>query len=146
LQFVPFEEIRAMNARRRRWLKMGTLLCASALLWACTAPILTVPPPSAVAFTTSMITDANGAPQTLWIASGGPVEQAANASYFVFNRTEGQGVIATGRNDGSFTAPAMAGNQNDQVLVYYKTPFGDYSDSVCALLTTAASPAPACPE
>lgn len=135
-----------MNARRRRWLKMGTLLCASALLWACTAPILTVPPPADLAFATAMITDSNGAPQTLWITSGGAVEQAANASYFVFNRTQGQGVIATGRNDGSFTAPAMAGNQNDQVLVYYKTPFGDYSDSVCVLLTTAASPAPACPE
>ena len=135
-----------MNARRRRWLKLGTLLCGSALLWACTAPILTVPPPADVAFATSMITDATGTPQTLWIASGGPVNQAANATYFVVNRTQGQGVIATGRNDGSFTAPEMAGNKNDQVLVYYKTPFGDYSDSVCVLLTTDASPAPACPE
>ncbi|HEY4392972.1 MAG TPA: hypothetical protein VGP64_02870 [Polyangia bacterium] len=133
-----------MNGRRRRWLKLGTLLCASALLWACTAPILTVPPPAGVAFATSPITDATGTPY--WITSGGPVEQAANASYFVFNRTRGQGVIATGSNDGSFTAPAMAGNVNDQVLVYYKTPFGDYSDSVCVLLATGASPAPACPE
>jgi hypothetical protein len=146
LHFVPFEEIRAMNALRRRWLKLGTLLCASALLWACTAPILTVPPPAAVGFTTSMVTDANGTPQTLWIASGAPLAQAANADYFVFNRTQGQGVIATGRNDGSFTAPEMAGNQNDQVLVYYRTPFGDYSDSLCVLLTAAASPAPVCPE
>ncbi len=135
-----------MNDRRRRWLKLGTLLCASALLCACPAPILTVPPPAAVAFTTTVLTDSTGAPQTLWLASGAALEQAANASYFVFNRTEGQGVIATARNDGSFTAPAMAGNANDQVLVYYKTPFGDYSDSVCVLLTTDASPAPLCPE
>jgi hypothetical protein len=135
-----------MNARRRRWLKLGTLLCASALLWACTAPILTVPPPAEVAFTTTVLTDSTGAPQTLWIASGAALEQAANSSYYVFNRTQGQGVIATGRNDGSFTAPPMAGNANDQVLVYYKTPFGDYSDSVCVLLTTDASPAPVCPE
>jgi len=135
-----------MNALRRRWLKLGTLLCASALLWACTAPILTVPPPAAVGFTTSMVTDANGTPQTLWIASGAPLAQAANADYFVFNRTQGQGVIATARNDGSFTAQPMTGNQRDEVLVYYKTPFGDYSDSVCVLLTTDASPAPACPE
>jgi hypothetical protein len=146
LHFVWFEEIRAMNARRRRWMKLGTLLCGSALLWACTAPILTVPPPSAVAFTTAMLTDASGTPQTFWIASGGRVDQAANADYFVFNRTQGQGVIATASNSGSFTAPPMTGNKNDQVLVYYRTPAGDYSDSVCVLLTTDASPAPACPE
>ena len=135
-----------MKARHRRWLKLGTLLCASALLWACNAPILTVPPPSAVGFTTTMVTDSTGTPQTFWIASGGPIQQAANADYFVIDRTLGQGVIATGRNDGSFTAQPMVGNQNDQVVVYYKTPFGDYSDSVCVLLTTDASPAPACPE
>jgi hypothetical protein len=146
LQFVPFEEIPPMNARRRRWLKLGTLLGASALLWACTAPILTVPPPAAVGFTTSVITDSTGTVQTLWIAAGGPVEQAANAQYYVLNSTVGQGVIATGRNDGSFTAPPMGGTENDHVLIYYKTPFGDYSDSVCVLLTATASPAPACPE
>jgi hypothetical protein len=146
LQFVPFEEIRAMNPHRRRWLKLGTLLCASVALWACTAPIISVPPPASVAFTTSTITDASGTAQTVWVATGGPVEQAANASYYVFNRTQGQGVIATGRNDGSFTAPPMGGNQNDQVLVYYRTPFGDYSDSVCVLLTAGVSLAPACPE
>ncbi len=135
-----------MNAHRRCWLKLGTLLCASGFLWACTAPIISVPPPDSVAFASSTVTDASGTPETVWIASGGPVERAANASYFVFNRTQGQGVIATGRNDGSFTAPEMAGNQNDQVLVYYRTPFGDYSDSLCVLLTAAASPAPVCPE
>ena len=43
--------------------------------------------------------------------------------------------------DGSFTAPPLQGNDKDQVLVYYKTPFGDYSDSLCVLLGTAASPA-----
>jgi hypothetical protein len=140
------EEIRSMNARRRRWLKLGTLLCASGLLWACTAPIISVPPPDSVAFATSTVTDASGTAQTVWIASGGPVEQAANAQYYVFNGTAGQGVIATGRNDGSFTAPPMGGTKNDHVLIYYKTPFGDYSDSVCVLLTADASPAPACPE
>jgi hypothetical protein len=135
-----------MNAPRRRWLKLGTLLCASTLLWACVAPILTVPPPNEVAFTTEMITDSTGAPQTLWIAQGGPVDQAANAEYFVFNRTQGAGVIATATNNGSFKAPPMAGTENDQVLVYYKTPFGDYSDSLCVVLASTVSPAPRCPE
>jgi hypothetical protein len=128
-----------MNLRRRRWLKMGTLLGASALLWSCVAPILTVPPPGAISFESTMLTASDGTLQTFWIASGPPLEQAANATYFVFNRTLGAGVIASARNDGSFTAPPMQGNQKDQVLVYYKTPFGDYSDSLCALLDTTFS-------
>jgi hypothetical protein len=129
-----------MKMLRRRLLKLGTLLGASALLWSCVAPIFPVPPPTAVAFETTMVTDGDGGPQTRWIAKGGPLEQAANADYFVFDRTVGGGVIATARNDGSFTAPPMAGNTGDQVLVYYKTPYGDYSDPLCVLLSTDASP------
>ena len=128
-----------MNLLRRRWLKMGTLLGASALLWSCVAPILTVPPPSEIAFESTMLTASDGTLQTFWIASGGPLEQAANGTYYVFDRTLGGGVIATARNDGSFTAPPLQGNDKDLVLVYYKTPFGDYSDSLCVLLGTTAS-------
>jgi hypothetical protein len=132
-----------MNLLRRRWLKMGTLVGASALLWSCVAPILTVPPPNEISFASRMLTAGDGTQQTFWIASGGPITEAANATYYVFNRTLGGGVIATARNDGSFTAPPMQGNQSDQVLVYYKTPFGDYSDSLCVLLGAGASP-PTC--
>ncbi len=123
-----------MKTLRRRFLKLGMLLGGSALLWSCVAPILTVPPPNEVAFSTIMITDSTDAPQTEWITTGGPLQQAANADYYVFNRTQGQGVIASAKNDGSFTAPPMQGSQGDQVLIYYKTPFGDYSDSLCVLL------------
>ena len=130
-----------MNLLRRRWLKIGTLLGAASLLWSCVAPILTVPPPDTISFESTTLTASDGTQQKFWIASGGPLEQAANAAYFVFDRTLGEGVIATGRNDGSFTAPAMQGNDKDQVLIYYKTPFGDYSDSLCVLLGTGASPA-----
>ena len=128
-----------MNLVRRRWLKLGTLLGAASLLWSCVAPILTVPPPGAIAFESTTLTASDGTQQKLWIASGGPLEQAANATYYVFDRSLGDGVIATAHNDGSFTAPPMQGNDNDQVLVYYKTPFGDYSDSLCVLLGTTAS-------
>jgi hypothetical protein len=136
-----------MNILRPRALKMGSLLAGAALLWSCVAPILTVPPPGAISFESTMLTSADGTQQTYWVASGGALEQAANANYYVFDRTLGGGVIATARNDGSFTAPPMLGNQNDQVLVYYKTPYGDYSDSLCVLLQAGAagSSLPACP-
>jgi hypothetical protein len=128
-----------MNLLRRRWLKLGTLLGACALLWSCVAPVFPVPPPSEVSFASTMVTGSDGTVQSLWIASGAPLEQAANATYFVFDRTLGGGVIATAHNDGSFTAPAMQGNDKDQVLVYYKTPSGDYSDSLCVVLGTTTS-------
>jgi hypothetical protein len=133
-----------MTMLRRRLLKLGFLLGGAGLLWSCVAPILTVPPPNSIAFSTIMITDSTGTPQTEWIATGGPIQQAANADYYVFDRTQGQGVIAAAKNDGSFTAPPMQGNKNDQVLIYYKTPFGDYSDSICVLLVDGAASV-ACP-
>jgi hypothetical protein len=128
-----------MNLCRRRWLKMGTLLGASALLWSCVAPILTVPPPNEISFESTTLTSSDGTQQTVWIASGGALPEAANATYYVLDRTLGGGVIATAGNDGAFTAPPMQGKQGDQVLVYYKTPFGDYSDSLCVLLAAGAS-------
>jgi hypothetical protein len=128
-----------MNLLRRRWLKMGMLLGAASLLWSCVAPILTVPPPGAISFESMMLTASDGTQQKFWITSGGPLDQAANATYFVLDRTLGGGVISTARNDGSFTAPPMQGNDNDQVLIYYETPFGDYSDSRCVLLGAGAS-------
>jgi len=96
-----------------------------------------VPPPGAISFESTMLTASDGTLRTFWVASGAPLEQAANGTYFVLDRTLGSGVIATARNDGSFTAPPMQGNDKDQVLVYYKTPFGDYSDSLCVLLGTS---------
>jgi hypothetical protein len=58
----------------------------------------------------------------------------------VFNQRLASGVIATARNDGSFVAPQMDGNRDDQILIYYRTPGGDYSDSTCLLLEDGASP------
>jgi hypothetical protein len=126
--------------RWRRWLRLGTLLATAAGLWSCVAPILTVPPPGAVTFTPAVITDASGVQKTVWTTDGGPLEQAANATYFVLNRRLGSGVIATARNDGAFTAPPMDGVLKDPILIYYRTPTGDYSDSTCVLLSDGATP------
>ncbi|HXT96703.1 MAG TPA: hypothetical protein VN853_10395 [Polyangia bacterium] len=133
-----------MKALRRRWLLLGPLLGGAALLWSCVAPILTVPPPSAIAFTKSALTDSSGA--QYWVASGPPLPQAANAVYYIRNEMLGQGVIVTGANDGSFaTSPPLPGNPGDHVLVDYQTPYGDYSDSACFVLPAAAGSAGLCP-
>lgn len=130
-----------MKAPHRRWLLLGPLLGGAALLWSCVAPILSVPPPSAIAFSTTVVVDqATGVQQTEWIASGGPLPQAANGVYLIKNEAlGGEGVIAPAANDGSFTAPPMPGSMNDHVLISYQTPYGDYSDSLCVLLS-AGSP------
>jgi hypothetical protein len=134
-----------MVDRVTRWLRLGALLGGSALLWACVAPILTVPPPSAISFTANTVVDTRGASKTVWTTQGGPLAQAADSTFFVVDRSLGSGVIATARNDGSFTAPPMDGAENDPVLIYYRTPAGDYSDSICLLLAPGTSPL-ACPE
>ncbi|HVY40272.1 MAG TPA: hypothetical protein VHM31_20170 [Polyangia bacterium] len=121
--------------RCRRWLRLGTLLAAAAGLWSCVAPILTVPPPGAVTFTPAFVTDG----RTFWTTEGAPLEQAANAAYFVVNRRLASGVIATAGGDGSFTAPPLEGAVNDEIRIYYRTPTGDYSDSACFSLVEGAS-------
>lgn len=132
-------------SRCRRWLRLGTLLAAAAGLWSCVAPILTVPPPGAVTFTPAFVTDASGAQRKLWTTEGGPLEQAADANYFVVDTTLGSGVIATARKDGSFSAPLMEGNEADRIHIYYRTPTGDYSESACFSLVEGTSPAVVCP-
>jgi hypothetical protein len=135
-----------MRSLRGRWLKLGALLLAFAGLGACIAPILTVPPPGAesIAFAPMVITDADGGQKTVWTTQGGPLPQAALATYYLRNQALEDGVFATARADGSFTAPEMDGTQNDPIQIYYVTPAGDYSVSICVLLKEGSSP-PLCP-
>ncbi len=130
--------------RWRRWLRLGTLLAATAGLWSCVAPILTVPPPGAVTFTSAFITDASGTQKKVWTTEGGPLPEAEGALYFVFNRSLGNGVIATARMDGSFTAPPMDGTDKDSISIYYRTPTADYSDPMCVLLSEGVAVAVSC--
>jgi hypothetical protein len=122
---------------RGRWAKIGTLLLAVAGLGACVAPILTVPPPGAasISFMSYLSSDSGtGTQKTLWMTQGGPLPSAALATYYVRDQALGAGVFATALADGSFTARDMDGAQGDQVVIYYVTPAGDYSESVCLVL------------
>jgi hypothetical protein len=122
---------------RGRWAKIGTLLLAVAGLDACIAPILTVPPPGAagISFMSHVNTDSStGIQTTLWTTQGGPLPSAALATYYVRDQALGAGVFAPALADGSFTARDMDGARGDQVVIYYVTPAGDYSESVCLVL------------
>jgi hypothetical protein len=131
--------IGTIMTRWGRWLRLGTLLAVAGCLWSCVAPILTVPPPGTITFTPATVIDAStGAQKTVWTTQGGPIEQASLAQYSVINQRLGSGVIATAQVDGSFTAPAMDGVKGDPIVIYYRTPSGDYSDSTCVLLSEDA--------
>lgn len=124
----------------RRWFRLALLIPGTLFLWSCVAPILSVPPPASITFIPTMITDSSGATRQVWTTQGGPIEQAANATFYVINKRLNSGVIATAQNDGSFVAPQMDGNPQDNIEIYYRTPGGDYSDSTCLLLVEGASP------
>jgi hypothetical protein len=135
-----------MNPLGGRWMRLAALLAAFTGLGACIAPILTVPPPGAadLAFASMVITNADGGQKTVWTAQGGPLPQAALATFYLRNRTLTEGVFTTARADGSFTSPEMDGKPSDPIQIYYVTPAGDYSVSICVLLTEGSSP-PLCP-
>ena len=117
-------------------------LCAAGLgllaLWACGPVYIPVPPPGQISFTAAALTDATGATHSLWITSGGPNGNAADATFFVIDQERDAGVIARARPDGSFTAGAMEGAIGDHVTVYYRDVTGRDSVAACVLLSTAA--------
>src|SRR5262249_7050857 len=142
------EGIPVMNALRRRLLKLATLLGALTIFWACNAPFIPVPPPGAT-FTSALVDDGMGGQKTVWVTHGLPSSNAALATYYVYNQRLGTGIIATAGPDGTFTGMPMDGMLNDRIDLSYQTPGGDYSDSLCLLLTTDVSSggasAPRCP-
>jgi hypothetical protein len=140
------EAIPVKTSLRRRLTKIGALLGGATLLWACNAPPIVVPPPS-VSFTSQLVTDAQGTSHTLWTAAQPtPFSPAAGARFYLFDQTNGRGVIQTAGPDGTFaSSPTMEGTMDDHVLLYYATPGGDYSDSICLLLREATPVAPFCP-
>jgi len=137
-----------MNALRRRLLKLATLLGAFTILWACNAPFIPVPPPGAT-FSSQLVDDGMGGQKTVWMAHGVASSNAAFATYYVYDERLKTGIIATAGADGTFTGMAMDGMMNDRIDLSYRTPAGDYSDSLCLLLTTDVVPggvsAPRCP-
>lgn len=136
-----------MTPRHLRRIKLTALFLAFAGLGACVAPILTVPPPGAsqIGFSSRITTDADGGARTVWTAQLGPLPSAALATYYLRNRSLQEGVFGAAAADGSFITRELDGTAGDPIQIYYVTPAGDYSESICVVLTAGSSP-PACPQ
>ena len=129
----------------KRLARIGALLAGLALVWACNAPPIVVPPPS-VAFSTELLTDATGAQRMFWRATQPmPLTRAANATFRLYNLDNEFGYIVPANDDGTFVSQPMEGTMDDRISLYYVTPAGDYSDSICLLLREATPVAPFCP-
>ena len=134
-----------MTSRMRvRLAKLATLLGGATLLWACNAPPIVVPPPYTpdVVFTSKLLTDASGQ-QTMMVWTGAQPAQdktAAGATFFIYDLELIAGVIQVADDNGMFaTTPAWAGTAGDKISIYYLTPTGTYSDSLCLLLAEGSS-------
>jgi hypothetical protein len=139
---------RGRTPLRRRLPKLATLLGAFTILWACNAPFIPVPPPGA-SFSSALVDDGAGGQKTVWITHGLASNNAAFAYFYILNERTQNGVITVAGADGSYTAPPIDGVMNDHVRITYETPSGgNYSESICLLLTTdvgSGGSAPACP-
>ena len=134
-----------MKPLRLRLARIGALLAGLALVWACNAPPIVVPPP-AVAFSSELLTDSTGAQRTFWRATQPmPLTRTANATFRLFNLDRDFGYIVPAEADGTFVSQPMDGVMDDRITLYYVTPAGDYSDSICLLLREATPVAPFCP-
>lgn len=123
--------------RPLRW-----VLAAAMCLLACNAPFIPVPPPDNT-FMSELVTDGTGNTRTVWITQGKPDSRASLATFYITNELLRTGVIVQARDDGSYTAPAMEGTRGDQIFLYYVTPSGSTSETVCRQLVET-DPAPIC--
>jgi len=130
---------------RRRLARLAAAVGLFALVWACNAPFIPVPPPNQITFTSEKLTDGAGVEHTVWITQGGANDQAVSALYYVYDTNQKAGVIAEAMADGSFRAPPFEGAAEDRVTVYFQKPSGEASDVACKLLRDGPDPAPACP-
>ena len=133
-----------MTSRMRlRLAKLATLLGGAMLLWACNAPPIVIPPPYTpdVVFSSQLLTDASGQQTTVWTGAQPMIDtKAASATYFIYDLELNAGVIQVADDNGMFaTTPAWAGTAGDKISIYYLTPTGTYSDSLCLLLAEGSS-------
>jgi hypothetical protein len=120
----------------RLWWKLAAATCALVLggVVACNSPTIPIPPLHAPSF------QMMGATQ--WIATGTGAE--GNSEVFVIDRMTGDGVSTRADANGAYATPAFAGNANDTMELFYRTPRGEYAQSICAPLSAGTPQISAC--
>jgi hypothetical protein len=103
---------------------------ALAVIVGCNTPSVPIPPPALE----SLGFQSAGGPPGMIVLQGQPNPRHANARFFAFNRSRGDGVITTAGGDGAFTTSPFAGSEGDNMQLYYDTPAGDHSEEVCVQL------------
>ena len=132
-----------MNRIRFRIARLVLALGAAAVVWACNAPFIPVPPPGQ-SFTKALVADGMGGQKTVWTAHGEPYDQAPFARVHVFDANRGVGVIGLAAADGSYASPPFEGTDGDRIEISYETPAGGLGDRFCFQLVEVV-PAPVCP-
>lgn len=102
---------------------------------ACNSPTIPIPPLHAPSFQM-------GGPD-IWTATGTGAE--ADSEVYVLNQTTGEGVITRADANGGYTTPNFAGRVNDAMELFYRTPRGEFSPSICAALNVGTPQISACP-
>ena len=57
----------------------------------------------------------------------------------------GDGVSTRAATDGSYTTPTFVGRSGDSIELFYRTPRGELSPSICGALTVGTPQISACP-
>jgi hypothetical protein len=137
--------IRSRIARRVG--RLAACCVAVALVWGCGPVYIPVPPPvpSAPAFTAELVTDPSGQQTQRWRAMGEPEPAASNGTFFLQDEAVRTGVFVTAADDGSYMAPPMEGTEGDRVRVYYSTTRGQFSETICVILSERRPAAASCP-
>jgi hypothetical protein len=111
-----------------RKLRLGLAAAALTAVFACNTPSVPLPPPDLPSL--GFITAGLGTTSL----QGQPSAEHSGVRFYVFNRSRGDGVIATAAADGSFTTSPFAGTDGDQVQMYYDSVAGERSEDVCVAL------------
>jgi hypothetical protein len=128
LAFIP----RGMRSR----LRVGAAIVGWAIVaLACNSPTIPIPPLHAPSF------QLRGMDQ--WIASGDGA--TPRSEVFLIDRTTGDGVTSRADDGGGFSTGVFAGRAGDTIELFYRTPTGELSPSVCSPLGEGTPGATSCP-
>jgi hypothetical protein len=127
-----------------RLIRLAAGLATLALIWACNAPFIPVPPPAQAGFASALVSDGSGGQKTVWTAAGTVGPQTETVRVFVINEGTGNGVVTSAAVDGTYKSPAFDGAKGDHVDIYFENHAGERSAIACLILQEGAL-APQCP-